>query len=123
MSPDIDLAVFTADLVNHLLREDLSAVVMVAHRSVRHATSVPPEDVPERIARLVYLDALVPVSGRAPFDDTPAEVIAQRTRQAEETSGGLSVPPPPAAAFGVNRISDATWLEARPAPPPLATAS
>ncbi|MGR3717900.1 MAG: alpha/beta fold hydrolase, partial [Thermohalobaculum sp.] len=27
MSPDIDLAVFTADLVNHLVREDLTDVV------------------------------------------------------------------------------------------------
>ena len=121
MSPDIDLAVFTADLVNHLVREDLTEVVLVGHSFGGNAISGAAEEVPGRIARLVYLDALVPVSGRAPFDDTPAHVAAQRTRQAEETSGGLSIPPPPAAAFGVTGAADATWLEARLTPHPLRT--
>lgn len=121
MSPDIDLAVFTADLVNHLVREELTEVVLVGHSFGGNAISGAAEEVPGRIARLVYLDALVPVSGRAPFDDTPAHLAAQRTRQAEETSGGLSIPPPPAAAFGVTGAADAAWLEARLTPHPLRT--
>ena len=121
MSPDIDLAVFTADLVNHLLWEDLTEVVLVGHSFGGNAISGAAEEVPGRIARLVYLDALVPASGRTPFDDYPAEVAAQRIRQAEESSGGLSIPSPPAAAFAVTDPADAAWLEARLTPHPLHT--
>jgi pimeloyl-ACP methyl ester carboxylesterase len=121
MSPDIDLAVFTADLVNHLLWEGLTNVVLVGHSFGGNAISGAAEEVPGRIARLVYLDALVPISGRTPFDEYPADVAAQRIRQAEETSGGLSIPPPPAAAFAVTDPADAAWLEARLTPHPLHT--
>ncbi len=121
MSPDIDLAVFTADLVNHLLWEDLTDVVLVGHSFGGNAISGAAEEVPGRIARLVYLDAMVPMSGRTPFDDYPAHLAAQRIRQAEETSGGLSIPPPPAAAFAVTGAADAAWLEAHLTPHPLHT--
>ncbi len=121
MSADIDLSVFTADLVNHLLWEDLTEVVLVGHSFGGYAITGAADEVPGRIARLVYLDALVPVSGRAPFDDYPAEAAAERIRLAEETSGGLSVPPPPAAAFAVTDPADAAWLEAHLTPHPLHT--
>ncbi len=121
MSPDIDLSVFTADLVNHLLWEDLTDVVLVGHSFGGNAISGAAEAVPGRIARLVYLDALVPVSGRTPFDSYPAGVAARRIRQAEQTSGGLSIPPPPAAAFAVTGAADAAWLEAHLTPHPLHT--
>jgi len=121
MSPDIDLGVFTADLVNHLLWEGLTNVVLVGHSFGGNAISGAAEEVPGRIARLIYLDALVPVSGRTPFDAYPARVATQRIRLAEQTSGGLSIPPPPATAFGVTDAADAAWLEARLTPHPLNT--
>ena len=121
MSPDIDLSVFTADLVNHLLWEDLTEVVLVGHSFGGNAISGAAEEVPGRITRLVYLDALVPVSGRSPFDEMPQGLAAERTRLAEATSGGLSIPAPPAAAFGVTDPADATWMEARLTPHPLRT--
>jgi pimeloyl-ACP methyl ester carboxylesterase len=119
MSLDIDLEVFTTDLVNHLLWDDLTDAILVGHSFGGNAITGAAEQVPERIARLVYLDALVPVSGRSPFDELPPEVVTERIRQAELTSGGLSVPPPPAAAFGVTDPADAEWLESRLTPHPL----
>ena len=121
MSPHIDLSVFTNDLVNHLLWENLSEVVLVGHSFGGNGISGAAEQVPELIARLVYLDALVPVSGRSPFDELPPDVVAERIQLANETSGGLSVPPPRAAAFGVTDPTDAAWLEARLTPHPLRT--
>ena len=121
MSPDIDIEVFSADLINHLLWEDLKDVVLVGHSFGGNAISGAAEEIPGRIARLVYLDAMVPANDRAPFDDFPAKIAAQRIRQAEKSSGGLSIPPPPAAAFGVTDPADAAWLEARLTPHPLGT--
>jgi pimeloyl-ACP methyl ester carboxylesterase len=121
MSPDIDLALMTADLVNHLHFEDLGGVVLVGHSFAGNAITGAADQVPGRIARLVYLDAQVPESGRAPFDGLPREVVAERLRLAERSSGGLSIPPPPAAAFGVTDPADAAWLESRLTPHPLRT--
>lgn len=121
MSPNIDLSVFTTDLVNHMLWENLTDVVLVGHSFAGNAISGAAEQVPELIKRLVYLDALVPVSDRSPFDELPANVVAQRIKLANDTSDGLSVPAPPAAAFGVTDPRDAAWLEARLTPHPLKT--
>ena len=78
MSPDIDLEVFTDDLVNHLIWEDLDQIVLVGHSFGGNATSGAASQVPDRIQRLVYLDALVPISGRSPFEDFPPGVVAER---------------------------------------------
>jgi pimeloyl-ACP methyl ester carboxylesterase len=121
ISPSIDLAVFADDLVNHLRWENLSNVVLVGHSFGGNVISGVAELMPELIDRLVYLDALVPTSGKAPFDHLPPEVVAQRIQLAEETSGGISIPPPSAAAFGVTHPTDAAWLEARLTPHPLKT--
>lgn len=121
MSSRIDLPLFTADLVNHILWEDSEEVVLVGHSFGGNAITGAADAVPDRIGRLIYLDALVPVSGRAPFDDYPAGLVAERTRQAEISSGGLSIPPPSADAFGVTHPPDVAWLEARLTPHPLRT--
>ncbi len=119
MSTGIDLALFTDDIVNHILFEDLNEIVVVGHSFAGNSISGAAEELPERVSRLVYLDGMVPTSGRAPFDELPPEVVAQRIRLAEESSEGLSVPPPPAAAFGVTDPADAAWLERRLTPHPL----
>ncbi|HSF95246.1 MAG TPA: alpha/beta fold hydrolase, partial [Thermohalobaculum sp.] len=119
LGPEVDIGVFVADIVNHILWEDLDEAVLVGHSFAGNSISGVAEQIPGRIARLVFLDALVPESGRSPFDHLPAEVVATRIRQADETSGGLSIPPPPAAAFGVTDPADAVWLEARLTPHPL----
>jgi pimeloyl-ACP methyl ester carboxylesterase len=121
MAPDIDIAVFTADIVDHLRHEDLDDVVLVGHSFGGNAISGAAEQVPERIARLVYLDAMIPISGQSPFDELPPEAANRRIRIAEETSGGLSIPPPKANAFGISDPADAAWLEARLTPHPLRT--
>jgi pimeloyl-ACP methyl ester carboxylesterase len=119
MSHDIDLALMTADLVNHLHWEDLADVVLVGHSFAGNAITGAADQTPGRIARLVYLDAQVPASGHAPFDALPREIVAERLRLAETSSGGLSIPPPPAGAFGVSDPDDARWIESRLTPHPL----
>ena len=121
MSREITLGTFTDDLVNHLIYEDLTGVVLVGHSFGGNAISGAAERVPERIAELVYLDAIVIEGGVAPFDSLAPETVAERTRLAEETSGGVSIPPPPASSFGVLDRQDTAWLEARMTPHPLST--
>ena len=121
ISREITLATFIDDLVNHLLYEDLTDVVLVGHSFGGNALSGAAERAPQRIAELVYLDSMVIEGGMAQFDGLTPETVAERLRLAEETSGGLSIPPPPASAFGVRDPDDAAWLEARMTPHPVST--
>lgn len=57
--PDIDLDTHTQDVVNVLLFEDLHGVVLVGHHTGGVVISAVAERIPERIAQLVYLDAVV----------------------------------------------------------------
>ncbi|HWA78817.1 MAG TPA: alpha/beta hydrolase, partial [Acetobacteraceae bacterium] len=60
-------------------------------------------------------------NGESPFDLLPQTVVAERLRLARESSGGLTIPSPPPAAFGVPEGKDAEWLAPRLTPHPLAT--
>lgn len=63
----IDLSTHVADLVALLERADLREVVLVGHSLSGLAISGAAARVPERIARLVFLDATLPVSGISAF--------------------------------------------------------
>ena len=63
--------------------------------------------VPGYIRTLVYLDALVPEDGQSMFDTVPQSFTDTFNEQAA-ASGGKTVPPMTAEAFGVNE-SDRAW--------------
>lgn len=121
LSSAVDLSVFADDLIHHLRYEDLRDVILVGHSFGGVAISRAAEAASERIARLVYLDAMLLEDGERPFDAVPAEALAKRLAAAEASSGGVSMPPPHPAAFGVPDPADQAWLAARLTPHPLAT--
>ncbi|MEM0942424.1 MAG: alpha/beta fold hydrolase [Pseudomonadota bacterium] len=117
----LTLADFIADVVGHLRAEDLSDAVLVGHSFAGSSLSGAAEAVPDRISRLIYLDALVISDGQTPFDGLPPEVIAKRRDLAVKTSGGLSLPPPSPDKFGVMDPAQQDWLRGKLTPHPLAT--
>jgi pimeloyl-ACP methyl ester carboxylesterase len=121
LSKAITLDTFAADIINVIEAEELSDVVLVGHSFGGNAISGAADAIPERIRHLVYLDALVIEGGKAPFDTLPPDVVATRRKAADETSGGLSLPAPPPAAFGVFEASDTEWLRRRLTPHPFET--
>lgn len=88
ISRALTLGTFIDDLVNHLVYEDLTDVVLVGHSFGGNAISGAAERVPGRIRELVYLDAMVIEGGRAPFDGLPAGKVAERVRAAEGDGRG-----------------------------------
>lgn len=121
LSRDITLQTCASDLINTLLWEDLHEVVLVGHSFGGVAVSAAADTVPERLKHLVFLDSLIIQDGQSPFSVVPPEVTAQRRKLAQESSGGLSIPVPPAQAFGVSDAADAQWLEKKCTPHPLST--
>ncbi len=121
LSKSITLDTFIDDIANVIKCEDLDDIVLVGHSFAGSSISGVADRMPERIRRLVYLDATILENGQTPFSRLPKEVVSTRIRAAEESSGGLSVPTPPAAAFGVTDPAQAKWLQARLTPHPLST--
>jgi pimeloyl-ACP methyl ester carboxylesterase len=121
LSKSIDLDVFITDIANVLKWEGLSDVVLVGHSFGGNAISGVADRMRGRIRQLVYLDAVILEDGQSAFSQLPKEVVEARTRAAEETSGGLSIPAPPPAAFGITDAVQTQFVASRLTPHPFNT--
>jgi pimeloyl-ACP methyl ester carboxylesterase len=108
-----------ADIVSLLDYEDLTDVVLVGHSYAGMVITGVTAAVPERIGRLVYLDAFVPEAGKSLLDLLPPERAAFYTEAAEQNGDGWRVPPPPVAALGVDEPADVTRLGSKLTDQPL----
>jgi pimeloyl-ACP methyl ester carboxylesterase len=119
LSPAVGLDTFIQDVVATLETEELADTILVGHSFGGAPITGAADRAPERIAHLVYLDAMLPQDGQSIFDLVAPEFAAERRKQAQTTSGGLSFPPPPANAFGVESPVDVEWVERQLRPQPL----
>ncbi|MCP2336051.1 alpha/beta fold hydrolase [Actinomadura rupiterrae] len=108
--PDVGLGTHVDDITTEILANGLTDVVLVGHSYAGMVISGVAHRVPDRIARLVFLDAMVPVDGETAMDVMPAA-----RKAAEHAADGWRVPPPPEqppplGLFGVTDPDDAAWL-------------
>lgn len=121
LSHDITIETFVTDIVQHLKFEDFNDVVLVGHSFGGIPITGVADVAPERIGKLIYLDAIMLNSGETWFDLLPEDMAQDRKKLAKETSGGLSLPPAPAQSFGVSRPEDVAFVESRLTPHPFKT--
>src|SRR5882757_3615170 len=65
LGPEVGLDTHVDDVVRTILDEDLTDVVLVGHSYAGLVVSSAANRVPDRIGRLVYLDAMVPLDGES----------------------------------------------------------
>ena len=65
LTPEVDLTTHITDIVNVILFENLRDVVLVGHSYGGMVITGVADRVPDRIRRLVYVDALVPENGES----------------------------------------------------------
>src|SRR5580704_19363923 len=121
LSKSIDLDLFVTDIVNVIKYEDLSDVVLVGHSFGGNAISGVADAMRERIRQLVYLDAVMLENGQSVFGQLPKDVVEARTKAAQETSGGLTIPAPPPSAFGITDAAQTQFVQSRFTPHPFNT--
>ena len=121
LSPEITLETFCEDLRLHLEFEDADDAVLVGHSFGGSPISYAAERAAARIARLVYLDATVVEAGETTLSLNEPDLQALRRQMAQDSSGGLTLPTPPAETFGVTDRADARWVEAKMTPHPMRT--
>lgn len=122
LSRAVTLDTHVTDIVGVLRYEDLRDVVLVGHSYGGMVITGVADRVPERLARLVYLDAAVPRPGQnatGGFADGTGEVL-DRMASGPDDAGWL-LPPLPLAAYGVTDPADVAWIGDRRTPHPLAT--
>ncbi|HWM00774.1 MAG TPA: alpha/beta hydrolase [Actinophytocola sp.] len=91
--PDTDLEVHVTDVVNLLRYEDLTDVVLVGHSYAGAVVITAAADrMPERIAKLVFVDTGPLPDGTAQADFDPPE---ERAATAALVGDGWQLPPPP----------------------------
>lgn len=101
-----------------LVEEDVSDAVLVGHSYGGMVITGVTARCPERVARLVYLDAFVPPPGGAPCDILPflPEVFAQLSRD------GIAAPPDLGELFGLT-AEELAWVDDRMRPMPERSAT
>ncbi|MFJ8477000.1 alpha/beta fold hydrolase [Kitasatospora sp. NPDC094011] len=113
LGPEVGLDTHVDDVVGLITGEDLSDVVLVGHSYAGLVISSVAHRIPERIAHLVYLDAMVPEDGESAVDVQP--VTRHLIELAEKSGSGWRVPPMPEqpapfGLFGVTDPADVAWL-------------
>jgi pimeloyl-ACP methyl ester carboxylesterase len=116
--PDIDLDTHIADVVSLLEMEDLHDVVLVGHSYGGMVVTGAADRVPERIQRLVYLDAFVPENGKCLLDYAVPERAA---RMREEGAHTGSVTPPPLSLWGLTKPEHIDFVKPREVRHPFGT--
>jgi pimeloyl-ACP methyl ester carboxylesterase len=86
-SPDIGLETHIQDVVNVILFERLENIILVGHSYGGMVITGVADRVPERIAKLVYLDAMLPNDG-----DSVAAIRGGRTGFERGTKDGFIIP-------------------------------
>lgn len=110
LSPEVDLSTHVADIVQLFNDINILRAVLVGHSYGGMVISGVAEVVSERIASMIYLDALVPMDGQCVFDILPGT----RSRAGEIIVSGEAVKvimPPDPRAFGVTDPAAITWMK------------
>ncbi|BDZ49379.1 esterase [Frondihabitans sucicola] len=113
LGPEVGLETHVGDVLDVILAEDLTDVVLVGHSYAGMVVSTVANEVPERIANLVYLDAMVPDDGETAADVLPVTSLMIEAASASDEPWRippLPESPAPAGLFGVTDPEDLAWL-------------
>jgi pimeloyl-ACP methyl ester carboxylesterase len=118
LTPDVGLETHVQDLLAVLRYEDLRDAVLVGHTSGAQVAVAAADRAPERVARLVALDGLVPAAGQSQLDLMPPPARAHWEALVRERGHGWQMPPHDADDLDLPDEADRRWVAARLTPHP-----
>ncbi|GII03352.1 alpha/beta fold hydrolase [Planobispora takensis] len=124
-TPETDLETHIQDIVNTIVYADLHDVVLVGHSGGGTPVTGAADRIPERIARVVYLDSGPLADGMAHIDMSDPEGREFVARRVAEQGGGTVYPPisweeHEAAGASLEGLGEAEreWFASRATPQP-----
>lgn len=125
LSREVNLDTFVKDVLGVFTYNDISNAVLVGHSFAGETITAVADAIPERIAQLVYLDAIVLESGKSFYDQFPPDARARGQKAAQDSSGGITLPKTPPEAvkknLGLNDDDDLRLITSHATPHPIAT--
>ena len=118
LTPAVGLQTHIDDVVQVLESQDLRDVVLVGHSYSGMVVTGVAARVPARLARLVYLDAVVPQDGQCLFDRTGPKFRSGIDEQVAAHGEGWRIPPAPPEFLGLSASADIDWVMPRLVPHP-----
>lgn len=115
IGPGVDLETHIADIANLIEAEELGDAVLVSHSYGGMPATGAADRLADRLSALVYLDSYTPADGDSAMSVRNAEPGHLPLPEPED---GVSMPPPPATAFGVEG-GQAAWVARRLTPHPF----
>jgi hypothetical protein len=116
LTAEIGLESYIADVISDIEAADLTGVVLMG---IPMAAGRSPGRRPNPRARLPRHQS--GAGGTIQFSMLPPELVAARRAAAAQSPGELSMPSPPASAFGITNHADIGWVESQLTPQPLKT--
>jgi pimeloyl-ACP methyl ester carboxylesterase len=114
LSPGIRLQTHADDVAAVIEAEELQGAILVGHSYAGMVITAVADRLPQRIGRLVYLDAVVPLPGESWSSGHSEEVRAKRREAIAQTG---SIPPAEPSLFGLQG-EDAAWAARHSTPQP-----
>lgn len=118
-NPDIDLGTHIQDVLAVIEFEDLKDVTLLGHSYGGMVATGVADKAPDRIARIVYIDAFAPKNGQSLFDLVGPKAEGNMRKGAEKDGDGWKLPlnpmPPDTSA------EDSAWAVPRRRPQPIKT--
>ncbi|WP_254241834.1 alpha/beta fold hydrolase [Achromobacter pestifer] len=124
LSKNITIDTFVEDLVQVIETQELKDVILVGHSFGGIPITGVADRIPQRLAHLVYFDAIVLQSGQNAFSVYPKADAEARIAAASKATGGLAVPIPdplPAPWGFTPGSADYDWVKRRLTAHPLAS--
>ena len=118
---DVSIATHIEDVVALLDYEDLTDVVLLGHSYGGMVISGVADRVPQRLKRLVFLDAFAPQNGDSVAGSVPPEQGAAMKKAIDTEGEGWLSPVPPLSVWGVVAPEDLAWMTPRVGPQPAKT--
>jgi pimeloyl-ACP methyl ester carboxylesterase len=121
LNPLIDLETHIQDIAHVVTYEDLTEVVLVGHSYAGFILTALADRIPERLARLIYLDAFVPQTEQSLFDLVAPDSRTAFEAAARDHGEQWRVPAPPLSRWGITAAEDIRWMLAKVCPQPIKT--
>ena len=118
---DVGLYTHILDIIQVFKYEDLDEVILVGHSYGGLVIGGVAEKIPQKIRRLVYLDAYIPQDNRSAFDLEPGleTIYKERTLSGQGKEWLVASYEP--EEFGVTNRDDVKWMSTRLSPMPWHT--